>query len=471
MQQPIMLKIYNSFSKQKETLVPKVPGKISLYVCGITVYDYCHIGHARSFLVFDTVVRYLQYQGIDVTFIRNITDIDDKIIKRANENNEPIEILTHRFIQAMHEDMAILNLLPPTQEPRATDYILSMVNLIQTLLDKGYAYIGASGDVYYEVQKFKTYGCLAHRDLDDLKAGSRIEINDDKRNPLDFVLWKMAKLGEPHWPSPWGEGRPGWHIECSAMSLHLLGDTFDIHGGGQDLKFPHHENERAQSEGATDQKFVNIWMHAGFVQQSKEKMSKSLGNFLTIREYLKNNKPEVLRYFTIGSHYRSPVEYSEENMESSLRALERFYTSLRGLPDLSQVLVPENTEFEQRFCLAMDDDFNTPEALAVLFDLVREINRLREMHSAETLGYAALLKKLGNVLGLLTSSPETFLQGEQTTFHEVQEIEALIAQRDLARHNKEWAKADNIRKELTDRGITLEDTAGKTLWRRDSLVK
>jgi cysteinyl-tRNA synthetase len=463
-----MLKIYNTLSKEKEVLKPLSPGKIGLYVCGITVYDYCHIGHARSFLVFDMVVRYLRYRGYDVKYIRNITDIDDKIIKRAEENNEPIEFLTNRFIQAMHEDMRALNLLQPTLEPRATEYIGQMIEMIQTLIEKGYAYIGTNGDVYYEVHKLKSYGCLSHRDLEDLQAGSRVDINEAKRNPLDFVLWKMAKPGEPHWSSPWGEGRPGWHSECSVMSLQNLGETFDIHGGGLDLKFPHHENERAQSEVVTGKKFVNIWMHAGFVQQSKEKMSKSLGNFLTIRDFLTENDPEVLRYLALGSHYRSPVEYSAENIESCIKALERFYTTLRGLPNFESIAAPKNSEFEQRFCMAMDDDFNTPEAIAVLFDLVREINRLREAHPQEIGPLVVLLKKLTQVLGLLNNDPDTFLQGEKTSSLEAEEIEALIEQRNLARNNKDWAEADKIRLELTNRGITLEDTAGKTLWRRQT---
>lgn len=462
-----MLKIYNTLSKEKEILKPLTPGKIGLYVCGITVYDYCHIGHARSSLVFDIVVRYLRFSGLEVNYIRNITDIDDKIIKRATENQESIEALTDRFIKAMHDDMYVLNLIPPTLEPRATEYVPQMIDMIQQLINKGYAYVGSNGDVYYNVHQFSSYGCLSHRALEDLEAGSRIDINEAKKSPLDFVLWKMAKPGEPKWPSPWGAGRPGWHSECSVMSLENLGETFDIHGGGQDLKFPHHENERAQSEVITGKKFVNIWMHAGFVQQSKEKMSKSLGNFLTIRDFLKDYDGEVLRHFTIASHYRSPVEYSKENMGSSIKALERFYTALRGLPiaDLNEANALKNSEFEHRFCVAMDDDFNTPEALAVLFDLVREINRLRETNLAEVGPYAALLKKLGGVLGLLSHNPETFLQGDQTS-SEAQEIEALIEQRNLARKNKDWAQADRIRQNLTDRGITLEDAAGKTLWRK-----
>lgn len=465
-----MLKIYNTLSKQKETLKPINPGKIGLYVCGITVYDYCHIGHARSFLVFDMVVRYLRYLGFEVNFIRNITDIDDKIIKRAEENKEPYQALTARFITAMQQDFQTLNLLQPSQEPRATDYIPKMIQMIQTLIEKGYAYAAGNGDVYYEVKKLKTYGCLSHRDLEDLQVGARVDVNEAKRDPLDFVLWKMAKPGEPHWSSPWGEGRPGWHIECSVMALQNLGETFDIHGGGLDLKFPHHENERAQSEACTGKTFVNIWMHAGFVQQSKEKMSKSLGNFVTIRDFFKDNDPEVLRYMSLSSHYRSPVEYSLEHIEATVGSLERLYTALRGLPEVDESKAVENSEYEKRFKEAMDDDFNTPEALAVIFDLVREINRIKDVPEEQNktlVPQVALLKKLAHVLGILNHSPEAFLQRGATSTEEVQEIEKLIQDRDLARKNKNWLDADKIRQTLLSRGIVLEDSSGKTLWRRE----
>lgn len=468
-----MLQIYNTLSKQKENFKPLVKGKVGLYVCGITVYDYCHIGHARFFIVFDMVVRYLRYRGFEVKYVRNITDIDDKIIKRAHENSEPYEALTDRFIHAMFEDAKILNLLTPDNEPRATHYIDHMIDMIQTLIDKGYAYIGSTGDVYYDVRKLASYGCLSHRNLEDLLAGARIEVNEAKRNPLDFVLWKMAKPQEPSWPSPWGNGRPGWHIECSAMSLDNLGETFDIHGGGCDLIFPHHENECAQSEAATGKKFVNTWMHVGFVQQKKEKMSKSLGNFLTIRDFLKLYDPEVLRYFILASHYRSPVDYNSDNIDSAIHALERFYTSLRGLnleDETQKELGASEIAFEQRFQLAMDDDFNTPEALAVLFDLVREINRQKEANPPLALQLGILLKKLGNILGLLYRSPEAYLQGDEDSTVDVQEIEALIKQRNQARDTKNWALADKVRKELLERGIVLEDTATKTIWRKMDLT-
>ncbi len=463
-----MLQIYNTLSKEKEIFKPRKPGKVDLYVCGPTVYDQCHVGHARVFLVFDTIVRYLQYLGFEVKYVRNITDIDDKIIKRAEENNETIHSLTSRVIEAMTEDFDRLNLLPPTVQPKATEYIEPMLELIERLIAKGYAYVGANHDVYYDVQKFESYGCLSHRDLNELQAGSRVEVNEAKRNPLDFVLWKMAKAGEPSWHSPWGLGRPGWHIECSAMSLRNLGETFDIHGGGPDLKFPHHENERAQSEAANGKHFVNYWMHVGFVQKDKEKMSKSLGNFLTIREFLKSSNPETLRYFSISSHYRSPVEFTDEHLESAYQALERFYITLRGLPMGEDVKIPLETEFEQRFQKAMNDDFNTPEALAVLFDLVRHINRLREQDLRAAVQWGMLLRALGNVLGILYHDPEQFLQNLMGKSIAPKEIEDLIEQRNMARAAKNWQEADRIRDKLLSQGVTLEDTPMGTLWQSAS---
>ncbi len=459
-----MLKIYNSLSKQKEIFKPIVPGKVGIYVCGITVYDYCHIGHARTSLSFDVMIRYLRYRGYEVKSVRNITDIDDKIIFRALENKEPFEAVTERFIQAMEEDERALNILPYDVVPRATQYIDQMIRMIQQLLDKGYAYLAANGDVYYDVQKFESYGCLSHRVLEDLQAGSRVDINEAKQSPLDFVLWKAAKPGEPEWPSPWGLGRPGWHTECSAMSLDELGETFDIHGGGADLKFPHHENERAQSEAITGKRFVNMWIHTGFLQINKEKMSKSLGNFLRIRDFLKNYDGEILRYFTIASHYRSPVDYSEDSLDAAKSPLERLYTALRGLP-IEDLLPPSNTEFEQRFQEAMDDDFNTPVALSVLFDIAREINRIKnsEPEEAQTLG--ALLKKLGGVLGLLHQDPVAFLHHIGKAKVDAAMIETLIQQRDEARMAKNWAESDKIRDKLTSLGVILEDTASGTLWR------
>lgn len=463
-----MLQIYNTLTKQKEPFKPLVSGKIGLYVCGMTVYDYCHIGHARGvFLTFDTIVRYLRYRGYEVKYVSNITDIDDKIIKRAEEQGVPFHTVTDQFIKAMDEDREALNVMKPDVEPRATNYIKDMIVMIQKLIDKDYAYVADNGDVYYHVEKFSSYGCLAHRDLEDLQAGSRVDINEAKKSPLDFVLWKMAKPGEPKWPSPWGEGRPGWHIECSVMAIDNLAETFDIHGGGADLKFPHHENERAQSEAATDKRFVNTWMHVGFVQVNAEKMSKSLGNFLTIRDCLRDYNPEVLRYFTLASHYRSPVDWGDDQINSAIQGLERLYTSLRGL-NLAGIEAPLDTEYEKRFQAAMDDDFNSPVALAVLFELVREINREREANPKQSLLLAALLHKLGNALGLLYQEPETLLQDlrrqETTISHE--EIENLIEQRNAARKMKNWQESDRIRQVLLDKGIVLEDTAAKTLWRQ-----
>lgn len=372
------LHIHNSLTGKKELFIPIEPGKIRMYVCGMTVYDYCHLGHARVMVVFDAVVRYLRALGYQVTYVRNITDIDDKIIKRAAENHEGIDALTARFIDAMHEDERALGALPPDIEPRATDSIPEIISLTQTLINKSYAYVAANGDVYYDVSRFEHYGELSGKRLEDLRAGSRVEVDEAKDDPLDFVLWKAAKPGEPSWNSPWGPGRPGWHIECSAMSGHCLGDHFDIHGGGMDLKFPHHENEIAQSEGATGHKFVNVWMHNGFVQVNEEKMSKSLGNFFTVREVLKHYTPEIVRYFIIGSHYRGPLTYSTENLDNAKAALERFYMALRSLPSEQEAGIKgQETEYEQRFSAAMDDDFNTPGALAVMFDLVRDINRVR----------------------------------------------------------------------------------------------
>lgn len=458
-----MLKIYNTLSRQKEIFKPLHPGKVGFYVCGVTPYDFCHIGHARVYLAFDAIMRYLRYQGFQVKYIRNITDIEDKIIQRAQEKNEPFEHFSERYIQAMHDDFNRLNLTQPTLEPRATEYIQQMIDLIQQLIHKGYAYVANNGDVYYSIEKFKTYGCLSHRHLDALEAGARVEKNIAKQNPLDFVLWKMAKPNEPHWTSPWGAGRPGWHIECSAMALHNLGTTLDIHGGGPDLKFPHHENERAQSEAITDQPLANYWMHVGFVQQDQEKMSKSLNNFVTIRDFLEHYDAEVLRFFAIASHYRSPIDYSTDNTDTAVRALERLYTALRGLETTGQH-APQNSQFEQRFIAAMNDDFNTPEAIAVLFELAREINRIRESRPSEALMCAAILKKLGNVLGLLSQSPDTFLQDLRGKSIAFSTIHALILERNEARQAKNWEKSDRIRAKLLQEGIILEDKAEGTVW-------
>lgn len=457
-----MLQIYNTLTQRKENFKPLQPGKVGLYVCGMTVYDYCHIGHARVLVAFDMVTRYLRSRGFEVNYVCNVTDIDDKIIKRAQENNEPYTALTERMIHAMHEDIQKLGVLPPTTEPCATHYIPEMVALIQALLHKGYAYVAADGDVCYAVNKFESYGELAHQNLDKLRIGARVAAGDTKRDPLDFVLWKLAKPSEPAWESPWGAGRPGWHIECSAMSMKCLGEHFDLHGGGFDLTFPHHQNEIAQSEGATGKKFVNTWMHVGFVQINKEKMSKSLGNFFTLREVLNQYSPEVIRYFLLASHYRSPVNYSTENLESAHAALERFYTALRGLPLTDKI---EGEIYEQRFNEVMDDDFNTPEALAVLFDLVREINTVREQDINYASRLAAQLRHLGGILGLIQQDPEIFLKGG-TKVDEAQKIESLITARDQARKNKQWGESDRIRDELLSMGIILEDTARGTHWRK-----
>jgi cysteinyl-tRNA synthetase len=457
-----MLTIYNSLTKQKQPFIPLQPGKIGLYVCGMTVYDYCHIGHARVMVVFDTVVRYLRSLGYQVTYVRNITDIDDKIIQRAAENGERIENLTNRFIQAMHEDTAALGVLPPDEEPRATQFIPQIINLIQQLLDKGYAYITHHGDVCYAVQHFTNYGKLSGKRLEDLRAGERIEIDPSKQHPLDFVLWKAAKPNEPSWSSPWGAGRPGWHIECSAMSTNCLGNHFDIHGGGMDLQFPHHENEIAQSEGATGESFVNVWMHNGFVRINDEKMSKSLGNFFTVREVLKQYSAEVIRYFILTSHYRSPLNYSAQELESAKQALTRLYTTLRGLPITT--ISSSDSPYNQGFISAMNDDFNTPEALAVLFELSKEVNKLRNNEPAQAVQLGNELRRLGGIMGLLQLEPEVFFQRQLETLS-AQEIEHLIVERQAARSRRDWGKADQIREQLQTKGIILEDTAQGTSWR------
>ncbi|HCB13384.1 MAG TPA: cysteine--tRNA ligase [Gammaproteobacteria bacterium] len=471
-----MLQIFNSLTRQKEEFQPIEPGKVRMYVCGMTVYDYCHVGHARVMVVFDIVLRWLRAKGYDVTYVRNITDIDDKIIRRAEENGEDFHALTNRFIQAMHEDLGALGILPPTQEPRATEAMADMIAMIQTLLAKEFAYIGTSGDVYYDVSRFDRYGQLANKKLDDLRAGSRIEIEEAKDDPLDFVLWKAAKPGEPSWPSPWGDGRPGWHIECSTMSTCCLGEHFDIHGGGMDLKFPHHENEIAQSEAASGQPYVNFWMHNGFVQVNDEKMSKSLGNFFTLRDVLQRYQPEVVRLFILSSHYRGPLNYANENLDHAKASLTRLYTALRGLPVMD---TPAEESWRVRFTQAMDDDFNTPEALAVLFDLVRELNRLRIEDETMAAQLGTTLKQLGGFLGLLQSDPDTFLHGHtidtahvtgctsNTESYSSTRTQQLIDQRTTARKAKNWAEADRIRAMLQEAGIVLEDTSKGTIWRRE----
>ena len=456
-----MLKIYNSLAREKQEFVPIVAGKASMYVCGMTVYDYCHLGHARVMVVFDMVSRWLRATGLDVTYVRNITDIDDKIIKRAQENRETIGELTARYIQAMEEDAAQLGVLPPDVEPLATKHIAEMLQMITALMEKGHAYLADNGDVFYAVNSFPGYGKLSGKSLEDLRAGERVEVDTHKRDPMDFVLWKAAKPNEPSWDSPWGKGRPGWHIECSAMGASILGKHFDLHGGGQDLQFPHHENEIAQSEGAHECTFVNYWMHNGFVRVDDEKMSKSLGNFFTIREVLKKYDPEVVRFFILRAHYRSPLNYSDQHLDDAKQALTRLYTALRGAKP-SATAVDWAHPAAVSFKAAMEDDFNTPEAMAVLFDLANELNKT---HSTEV---AALLKGLGGVLGILQREAEAFLQSGQpsTNGYVPEQIEQLITQRLEARRSKNFAEADRIRQELHDNGIVLEDSPQGTIWRR-----
>ena len=452
------LKIYNTESRQKEPFKPIHQGKVGIYVCGVTVYDYCHIGHARVMVVFDTVVRHLRALGYEVTYVRNITDIDDKIIRRALEKGESIQSLTERFIEAMHEDEAALNVLPPDIEPRATQYMDAIEKMIASLIEKGCAYAADNGDVYFHVKSDADYGRLSGKNIEDLASGARVEINTAKKDPLDFVLWKASKPQEPAWQSPWGEGRPGWHIECSAMSTQCLGNHFDIHGGGMDLTFPHHENEIAQAECATGEHYVNTWMHVGFVRIDDEKMSKSLGNFFTIREVLQQYHPEVIRYFLLASHYRSPLNYSEENLETAKASVTRLYSALEGVA-LAEAAV--NSAFEQQFMLAMNDDFNTPQAMAVLFDLAKEVNKTQDA------ALAGLLKKLGNQIGLLQVEPVQFFQSQPSVSDlTVAQIEALIEQRKQARAEKDFQRSDAIRDELLAQGIELLDDPEGTSWRK-----
>jgi len=455
-----MLRIYNTLARDKQDFVPLRPGKVGMYVCGITVYDYCHLGHGRMMVVFDMVQRWLRASGFEVTYVRNITDIEDKIIRRAVENNETIGELTGRFIRAMDEDLDALGVQKPEHEPRATQYVPQMQGIITALERNGLAYRAAGGDVNYAVRKFPGYGKLSGKSLDELRAGERVEVDTGKADPLDFVLWKSAKDTEPEevkWASPWGRGRPGWHIECSAMSCSLLGETFDIHGGGQDLQFPHHENEIAQTEGATGKRFVNTWMHNGFVRVDDEKMSKSLGNFFTLREILAKFDAEVVRFFLLRAHYRSPLNHSDTHLEDARGALTRLYTALKGAP-ASPVAVDWGEAHAQRFKAAMDDDFGTPEAIAVLFDLANEVNR-----GARDL--AGQLRALGGVLGLLQRDAQVFLQAGSDGLDEAS-IRAKIDARLAARKAKNFVEADRIRAELLAQGIVLEDSAGGTTWRR-----
>lgn len=452
------LQIFNTETRQKELFSPIHDNKVGIYVCGVTVYDLCHIGHARVMVVFDTVVRHLRLLGYDVNYVRNITDIDDKIIKRALENGESIQALTERMIGEMHADEKAMNVLRPDMEPKATEYMPEIKSMIQLLIDKGFAYPASNGDVYFKVNSFAEYGRLSGKKLEDLEAGARVEVNEIKQNPLDFVLWKASKMGEPAWESTWGEGRPGWHIECSAMSTKCLGNHFDIHGGGMDLSFPHHENEIAQSECATGEHYVNTWMHCGFVRIDNEKMSKSLNNFFTIREVLKVFQAEVIRYFLLASHYRSPVNYSQENLESAKASVGRLYSAL-------EAMVPgqpsENTEYEAQFMAVMNDDFNTPKAMAVLFELAKEVNKTKDA------GLAGLLIKLGNQIGLLEQSAEAFFKFQPSDSELTEEmIVQLIEDRKKARADKDFARSDEIRDELSALGVELLDSSEGTSWRR-----
>jgi cysteinyl-tRNA synthetase len=484
------LRVHNTMTKKKEKLVPLQEGKIGMYACGVTVYDLCHIGHARSVVVFDVIYRYLLYKGYEVTYVRNFTDVDDKIIKRAQEEGVSTEEIAARYIEEFNTDMGALGLMEPTVEPKATEHITDMIALVQRLLEKGHAY-EVEGDVYYAVESFPEYGKLSKRSLDEMQAGARVEVDEKKRNPLDFALWKAAKPGEPSWASPWGKGRPGWHIECSAMSQKYLGDTLDIHGGGKDLIFPHHENEIAQAEGATERPFVRYWLHNGFVNIEKEKMSKSLGNFLTIKEILKEHHPEVVRLFLLSRHYRSPIDFSNQGMEEAGRNLDRFYQTLAGIDAIiaqekasepvSEGLSPEEMavyrraeEFTTQFEEAMDDDFNTAVALAALFELGHDLNRILQdpsSHAPQVLlkGREAFAVA-GEVLGIFQEDPRAFLEAERVRRTEAltlseKEIEGLITERNEARKQKAWARADEIRDHLASQGIVLEDTSKGTTWR------
>ena len=489
-----MLHIYNTLNRRKEPFCPIVPGRVGMYVCGMTVYDYCHLGHARMLLVFDVVSRYLRHRGYDLTFVRNITDIDDKIIARARENDEPVEAVTERFIAAMHEDCRALGILPPDREPRATEYVAQMLDLIGELVGKGFAYVAEGGDVCFEIARFPEYGKLSGNRVEALRAGARVRIDAAKTAAEDFVLWKAAKPGEPSWPSPWGSGRPGWHIECSAMAMANLGESFDIHGGGRDLVFPHHECEIAQSEASTGKRFAKIWMHNGFVRIDGDKMSKSLGNYFTIRDILTRHSGEVVRYYLLTSHYRSPLNHSAGRLGEAAQALGRLYGALRGHPlppggpgprtEADPPPPPGPGEPERRFHDAMDDDFNTPEALAVLHDLAREVYRQRDRDSAKAAETARLLRRLGAGLGLLEADPDAFFQQRPGTATDLahrreaaeppggcrapdpNEIERRIADRSAARRSKNFAEADRIRGELAGQGIVLEDGPHGTTWRR-----
>ena len=467
-----MLQIYNTLTRKKEVFTPINPGKVGLYVCGCTVYDLCHIGHARTYISFDNIARYLRFSGLEVNYVRNITDVEDKIINRANENNETTEELTERTIAYMHEDFDALNMARPDLEPRVTTHMAEIIAMIETLVAKEHAYIAGAeaeatgkGDVLFNVSSYAEYGKLSGQDLEQLQAGSRVEVDETKNSPLDFVLWKSAKPGEPSWPSPWGDGRPGWHIECSAMNAKELGNHFDIHGGGSDLQFPHHENEVAQSCCALDTPYVNYWMHTGMVQIDQEKMSKSLGNFFTIRDVLAKYDAETVRFFLTTGHYRSQLNYSTDNLNQARSSLERIYTALRDIDVPDDFALDKQSTYVEQFSQAMDDDFNTPQAIAVLFEVAKELNVVKDNNKEQARELAATLKMLGGIIGLFQLSPSAFLQG-QNDDDEVAIIEALIVQRNQARADKDWALADDARDKLNAMNIVLEDSAGKTTWRK-----
>lgn len=455
------LHIFNTETRQKELFTPIHPGKVGMYVCGVTVYDLCHIGHARVMVVFDTAVRHLRARGYDVNYVRNITDIDDKIIKRAAENGESIQSLTTRMITEMHADETAMNVLRPDMEPKATEHMDDIRDMIGTLIQKGFAYPVENGDVYFKVKAFEDYGRLSGKNTDDLESGARVDVNEIKQDPLDFVLWKASKEDEPSWDSDWSAGRPGWHIECSAMSTKCLGNRFDIHGGGMDLSFPHHENEIAQSECATGEHYVNYWMHCGFVKVDDEKMSKSLNNFFTIREVLKLYHPEVVRYFLLSSHYRSPVNYSKDNLDNAKASVGRLYSAIEGMDLNADAAIPENSSYQQEFMEVMDDDFNTPKAMAVLFELAKEVNKTQDS------GLAKLLVKLANQIGLLEINADEFFKSQPSDSELSDDgIQALIEERKIARAEKNFARSDEIRDQLAEQGVELLDSAQGTSWRR-----
>lgn len=460
-----MLQIYNTLTRKKETFKPINDGKIGIYVCGVTVYDLCHIGHARTYINFDNIVRFLRFSGYDVNYVRNITDVDDKIIKRAIENGESCDDLTERTIADMHQDFDALNLLRPDIEPRVTQHMDDVVEMVETLVNKQHAYLAENGDVLFDVSSYDKYGQLSKQDLEQLQAGSRVEVDNHKRNPLDFVLWKAAKPNEPAWQSPWGEGRPGWHIECSAMNNKVLGGHFDIHGGGSDLTFPHHENEVAQSCCALDTPYVNWWMHTGMVQINQEKMSKSLGNFFTIREVLKKYDAETTRFFLISGQYRSQLNYSLDNLDQAKASLERLYTALSDVDIDDSIELDKKDPHVKAFIEAMNDDFNSPIAISVLFDLAKEINTTKQNEIEKSKLLATTLKKLGELLGILQQAPEQFFKGDESD-EDSQVIEALIVKRSEAKKNKDWVSADEAREQLKALGIVLEDTPQGTKWKR-----